>query len=69
MANGNGPAKALDHAIKRWPALMCYMESGSLLIDNNPVNMSSALSRLVKRTRCLQALIDMECEARSISCQ
>ena len=36
-ADGSGTAKALDHAIKRWPALMRYAESGSLPIDNNPV--------------------------------
>jgi transposase len=36
-ADGSGTAKALDHAIKRCPALMRYAESGSLPIDNNPV--------------------------------
>lgn len=36
-ADSSGTAKALDHAIKRWPALMRYADSGSLPIDNNPV--------------------------------
>ncbi|MDE2428766.1 MAG: transposase [Burkholderiales bacterium] len=36
VADGSGTAKAMDHAMKRWPALMCYVESGTLPIDNNP---------------------------------
>ena len=36
-ADSSGTAKALDHAIKRWPALMRYADSGSLPMDNNPV--------------------------------
>ena len=30
-------AKAVDHALKRWPALGRYVNSGTLPIDNNPV--------------------------------
>ena len=37
VAEGSGTAKAIDHAIKRWPALLRYIESGTLPIDNNPV--------------------------------
>jgi transposase len=34
---GSGTAKAIDYALKRWPALLCYADSGTLPIDNNPV--------------------------------
>lgn len=37
VAPGSGTAKAIDHALKRWPALQRYTNSGSLPIDNNPV--------------------------------
>src|SRR5471030_2420525 len=37
IAAGSSTAKAIDHALKRWPALARYAESGSLPIDNNPV--------------------------------
>ena len=37
IAEGSGTAKALDHALKRWPALIRYADSGTLPIDNNPV--------------------------------
>lgn len=37
VANGSGTAKAIEHALKRWPALQRYASSGSLPIDNNPV--------------------------------
>ncbi|MNY23481.1 Transposase IS66 family protein [compost metagenome] len=37
LAAGSSTAKAIDHALKRWPALIRYAESGSLPIDNNPV--------------------------------
>jgi transposase len=36
-AAGSGTAKAIEHAIKRWPALERYASSGTLPIDNNPV--------------------------------
>ena len=36
-AAGSGTAKAIDHALKRWRALQRYASSGSLPIDNNPV--------------------------------
>ncbi len=36
-ANGGGSAKALDYALKRWPSLTRYAQSGHLPIDNNPV--------------------------------
>jgi transposase len=34
-APGSGWAKALDYAIKRWPAVMRYAENGERPIDNN----------------------------------
>ena len=37
VAVGSGTAKAVDHALKRWPALQRYAASGTLPIDNNPV--------------------------------
>lgn len=37
VAAGSGTAKAVEHALKRWPALQRYASSGSLPIDNNPV--------------------------------
>jgi transposase len=37
VADGSGTAKAIDHALKRWPALIRYADSGTLPIDNNPV--------------------------------
>jgi len=37
VADGSGTAKALDHALKRWPALIRYIDSGTYPIDNNAV--------------------------------
>jgi transposase len=37
VAVGSGTGKAIEHALKRWPALLRYASSGSLPIDNNPV--------------------------------
>lgn len=37
VATGSGTGKAVDHAIKRWPALVRYADSGTLPIDNNAV--------------------------------
>jgi len=36
-AGGGTSAKALDHILKRWPAIIRYAETGYLPIDNNPV--------------------------------
>lgn len=36
-ADGSGLARAIDYSLKRWPALIRYVESGSLPIDNNLV--------------------------------
>ena len=36
-ANGSGLARAIDHSLKRWPALQRYVDDGALPIDNNPV--------------------------------
>ena len=36
-ANGGGSAKALDYALKRWPSLLRYAETGHLPIDNNAI--------------------------------
>jgi transposase len=37
VAAGSGTAKAIEHALKRWPALQRYASTGDLPIDNNPV--------------------------------
>ena len=37
VAAGSGTAKAIDHALKRWPALERYANSGILPNDNNLV--------------------------------
>ena len=37
VAVGSGTGKAIEHALKRWPALERYASSGILPIDNNPV--------------------------------
>lgn len=36
-ADGSGLARAIDYSLKRWPALIRYVEDGILPIDNNPV--------------------------------
>lgn len=36
VATGSKIGDAVDHAIKRWPIVQRYAESGSLPIDNNP---------------------------------
>lgn len=37
VAPGSGTSKAIEHALKRWPALVRYADSGTLPIDNNAV--------------------------------
>lgn len=36
-AGGSALARAIDHSLKRWPAILRYAASGHLPIDNNPV--------------------------------
>jgi transposase len=36
-APGSGLAKAIDYSLKRWPALVRYVEDGTCPIDNNPI--------------------------------
>ena len=36
-ADGSGLARAIDYSLKRWPALIRYVDSGILPIDNNMV--------------------------------
>lgn len=36
-ASAGSLAKALDDTLRRWPALICYADTGHLPIDNNPV--------------------------------
>ncbi len=37
IAPNSGMAKALAHALRRWPSLVVYAQSGDIPIDNNPV--------------------------------
>ncbi|MHB1271920.1 MAG: IS66 family transposase [Rhodanobacter sp.] len=37
VAGGSGIEKALDYTIRRWPALLRYLDDGRYPIDNNPV--------------------------------
>ena len=39
-ADGCGLARAIDYGLKRWPALIRYLDQGNLPIDNNPVENS-----------------------------
>jgi transposase len=39
-ADGCGLARAIDYSLKRWPALIRYLDHGDLPIDNNPVENS-----------------------------
>ena len=36
-ADGSGLARAIDYSLKRWPALIRYVDSGTLPVDNNSV--------------------------------
>ena len=35
MPNGSATAKAIDYSLKRWTALVHYIDDGQVLIDNN----------------------------------
>lgn len=37
VMGNSGTAKAIDYALRRWPALVRYAEDGSYPIDNNPI--------------------------------
>ena len=36
-ADGSGLARAIDYSLNRWASLIRYAQTGSLPIDNNPV--------------------------------
>ena len=36
-ADGTGLARAIDYSLKRWPAILRYVEGGELPVDNNSV--------------------------------
>ena len=36
-ANGTGLARAIDYSLKRWPAVLRYVDNGELPVDNNSV--------------------------------
>lgn len=37
VPDSSGSAKAIDYALKRWAALMRYLDDGTYPIDNNPI--------------------------------
>jgi hypothetical protein len=37
VAANSGIHRAIVHALKRWPTLLCYLEDSNILIDNNHV--------------------------------
>lgn len=37
VPDSSGTAKAIDYALRRFPALMRYLDDGTYPIDNNPV--------------------------------
>ncbi|WP_426323391.1 IS66 family transposase [Pseudoduganella sp. R-43] len=37
VALGSGTHKAIEHVLKRWPALVCYVDLGTFPIDSNAV--------------------------------
>ena len=47
VADGSGTAKAIDYTLGRWAALMRYVESGSLPIDNNPCHAAIGMTRIM----------------------
>jgi hypothetical protein len=49
VAAGSGTGKAVDHALKRWPALVRYADSGTLPIDNNAVENAIRLIAIGKK--------------------
>jgi len=55
VATGSGTAKAIDHALKRWPALKRYASSGSLRIDNYSVHADSRI--MPRRERRLRSAV------------
>jgi transposase len=42
-------AQAIDYALKRWPALMRFVEDGTLEIDNNLIENSIGASAIGKK--------------------
>ncbi|CAN5904271.1 hypothetical protein BH11PSE12_BH11PSE12_23810 [soil metagenome] len=45
-AEGSALSRAIDYSVKRWPAILCYADSGHLPIDNNPIeNVIRPISR------------------------
>src|SRR5476649_1737365 len=79
IATGSSTAKAIDHALKRWPALARYADSGSLPIDNNPVenairpiaigknNANDSLMRIRRRSRAISPSVETPPDLSAIS--
>ncbi|NKI17520.1 transposase [Spongiibacter sp. KMU-166] len=38
MQDGSGTARAIDYSLKRWGALIRYLDDGAIPIDNNWVD-------------------------------
>ena len=56
VPDGSASAKAIDYSLKRWKALIRYIDDGNLPIDTTGWRTASARWRSVGRTGCSPAL-------------
>ena len=52
VANGGGLARAMDYALKRWPAVARYVQNGHYPIDNNPVENAIRPIAITRKIGC-----------------
>ena len=55
VVDGGATAKAIDYSLKRWPALMRYLDDPALPIDNNYDEQQIRTWALGRRTSCSPA--------------
>ena len=65
-ADGTGLARAIDYSLKRWPALMRYVDNGALPIDNNPAE--NAIRPITLGRRYPRSTIGPTLELQGASC-
>ena len=65
-ADGTGLARAIDYSLKRWPALMRYVDNGALPIDNNPAE--NAIRPITLGRRYPRSTIRPTLELQGASC-
>ena len=58
--------KAIDYSLKRWPALMRYVDNGALPIDNNPAE--NAIRPITPGRRYPRSTIGPTLELQGASC-